>query len=238
MRTRPDALDLYLMQPGPCPYLPGQTEQKVMTALDELTAPLSPLLTQRGFRRTQHMFYRQQCPACRACIASRLKVRDFVPGDSFKKLLKKSRNLTYTISQPDAMPELYELFTRYLSARHSDGEMAKMPYADFLAMMEDSPTDTRFLTCRDGEKIVGVMLFDEMPDGTSAVYSFFEPSEEKRSLGTWMILKLIEYTAGTNRPHLYLGFWVKNSPKMSYKARFQPLELFIGENWIDFRAAP
>lgn len=238
MRTRPDSLDLYLMQPGPCPYLPGLTEQKVITVLDDFTAPLSPLLTQRGFRRTQHMFYRQQCPNCRACIASRLRLAGFRPDRSFRRVLYKNERLTYSVVSPDAMPDDYELFTRYLQARHAEGDMAKMPYSDFLAMMEDSPTDTRFLICRDGSKTLGIMLFDEMPDGTSAVYSFFDPAEEKRSLGTWMILKLIEYTIGTERPYLYLGFWVKNSPKMSYKARFQPLELFIDENWIEFQAAP
>ena len=238
MRSRPDTLDLYLMKPGPCPYLKGQTEQKVITVLDETTAPVSPFLTQRGFRRMQNMYYRQQCPACKACLASRLKLKEFMPNRSFRRILYKNANLTYSVVNPDATPEDYALFTRYLQERHSDGEMAKMSHADFLAMMEESPTETRFLICRDGERTVGIMLFDEMPDGTSAVYSFFDPAEEKRSLGTWMILKLAEYTVGTDRPYLYLGFWVRNSPKMEYKARFQPLELFVDEQWIDFRAAP
>ncbi len=234
MRIRPDALELYVTKPGPCPYLEGQTEQKVLTALDEVSAPLAPLLTQRGFRRMQNMFYRQQCPSCRACIATRLKLKDFKPGDSFRRVLKKNAQLIFSVDAPDASDENYALFSRYLKARHDDGGMTNMSYTDFIAMFEDTPTDTRFLTCRDGERIIGIMMFDELPDGTSAVYSFFDPEQEKRSLGTWMILKLAEYTAGTQRPYLYLGFWVKNSPKMAYKARFQPLEMFMNENWVDF----
>jgi leucyl-tRNA---protein transferase len=234
MRTRPDALELYVTPPGPCPYLEGKTEQKVLTALDEVTAPLAPILTQRGFRRMQNMFYRQQCPACRACIATRLKLKEFLPNRSLRRVLYKNENLTYSIVSPDTTPEDFALFTRYLEGRHADGEMSKMTRADFIAMMEESPLETRFLICRDGPRILGMMLFDELPDGTSAVYSFYEPSEEKRSLGTWMILKLAEYTVGTERPYLYLGFWVKNSPKMAYKARFQPLEIFLNEAWVDF----
>ena len=235
MSTRPDTLELYLTQPGPCPYLKGQIEQKVITALDDRTAALAPLLNARGFRRMQNMFYRQQCPACRACIATRLRLADFRPGESFRRILKKNAGLAYSIERPDASEENYALFTRYLQARHGDGDMAKMPYSDFLMMMEEYPADTRFLVCRDETQALGIMLFDEMPDGTSAVYSFFDPAMEKRSLGTWMILKLAEYTAGTGRPYLYLGFWVKGSPKMEYKARFQPLELFMNEQWVTFK---
>ena len=237
MRAPPDSLDLYLLKPGPCPYLEGQTEQKVATLLDENTAGLAPFLTQRGFRRMQNMFYRQQCPACRACLATRLKLEEFKPGDSFRRILKRGAGLTVAVEKPEASEENFALFSRYLNARHDDGGMANMTHADFIAMMEQSPTDTRFLVCRDGDRKIAIMLFDEMPDGTSAVYCFFDPDEEKRSLGTWMILKLAEYTAGTGRPYLYLGFWVKNSPKMEYKARFQPMELFINEKWQAFDAA-
>lgn len=234
MRNRPDALELYVMPAGPCPYLEGQTEQKVITVLDDFSAPLAPLLTQRGFRRTQHMFYRQQCPACRACLATRLKLGEFAPGDSFRRVIRRNKDLSYSIETPDASEQNYALFQRYLKARHDQGGMSDMSYADFSTMMTESPMETRFLVCRKEGRTLGIMLLDEMPDGTSAVYSFYDPDEEKRSLGTWMILKLAEYTYGSGRPYLYLGFWVKNSPKMEYKARFQPLEIFLNENWVPF----
>jgi arginine-tRNA-protein transferase len=233
-KPKPDSLDLYLTQPGPCPYLEGQTEQKVITMLDDASAPLAPLLVERGFRRMQKMFYRQQCPACRACIATRIRLADFRPEKKFGRILKRNAGLTARVERTAASEENYALFRAYLDWRHAGGEMAKMSYADFRTMMEEYPAETRFLICRDGAATLGIMLFDELPDGTSAVYSFFSPAHEKRSLGTWMILKLAEYTLLSGRPFLYLGFWIRESPKMAYKAKFQPLELFEDEGWSDF----
>lgn len=232
--TRRDALQLFLLPPGPCPYLPGLVEQKACTVLDVTLAPLAPLLLERGFRRSQNMFYRQRCPSCNACQSARIRLKDFKPGDSFRRVLKKNADLSCSIEKPRATMALYELFADYLHSRHSDGGMTEMSFGDFTAMMEQYPDDTRFLVIRQGTIVKGVMLIDETPTGTSAVYSFFDPAEEKRSLGTFMILKLAEYTAALGKPHLYLGFWVKGSPKMAYKAKYQPLELFINERWVNF----
>ncbi len=235
--TRRDSLQLFLLPPGPCPYLPGRIEQKACTVLDKTLAPLASLLLERGFRRSQNMFYRQRCPGCRACQSARIRLKDFKLSDSFRRVLKKNADLSYSIEPAKATMVLYELFADYLHSRHSDGGMTDMAYGDFTAMMEEFPDDTRFMVFRQGEAVKGVMLVDETPDGTSAVYSFFDPTEEKRSLGTWMILKLAEYTLSVGKPHLYLGFWVKGSPKMAYKAKYQPLELFVGERWVEFNEA-
>lgn len=234
MTAKPASLQLYLLPPGPCPYLPGLTEQKAATLVDSQHAGLAPLLIARGFRRSQGMFYRQRCPACNACISARLRLKDFKVDGGFARVLKKNADLTFTIEPAKATFPLYELFSSYLHTRHPDGGMADMSYGHFQQMMEDFPDDTKFLVARQGENVMGVMQFDDLPDGASAVYSFFDAAEEKRSLGTWMILKLAEYTANATKPYLYLGFWVKNSPKMAYKARYQPLELFIEEKWVEF----
>jgi arginine-tRNA-protein transferase len=231
---RIDALELYLTAPGPCPYLAGRVERKVLTVLDADTAAIAPLLNARGFRRTQQMFYRQECPGCRACIATRLKLKDFKPGRSFRRILKRNADLVTSIEKPEGNDENYALFSRYLKARHGGGGMENMGYADYAGMMEDSPIDTRFLTARKNGALLAVMLFDDLPDGSSAVYSFYAPEEEARSLGSWLILQLAAYTKDSGRPYLYLGFWVKGSPKMDYKARFQPLEIFVNEAWVDF----
>ncbi len=235
MIAKPSTLQLYLLPRGPCPYLDGLTEQKAATLLDKSDAALAPLLIERGFRRSQGMFYRQKCPTCRACLASRLCLKDFKPTGGFARTLKKNADLSFTVEVPLATFPLYELFSAYLHARHAEGGMANMSYGAFQQMMEDFPADTKFLVARKGDDVMGVMQFDDLPDGASAVYSFFKPEEEKRSLGTWMILKLAEYTAKAEKPYIYLGFWVKQSQKMSYKAKFQPLELFVDEKWIEFK---
>lgn len=230
-------LQLYLLPAGPCPYLKGLTEQKAATLLGPEDADIAPLLIERGFRRSQGMFYRQRCPSCTACTSVRIRLKDFSPASGFRRILRKNENLSHTVERAEGTPALYGLFRRYLQARHGDEGMAEMGFEEFRLMMEDSPMETRFMTVREGESIVGVMLFDELPDGASAVYSFFEPEMEKRSLGTWMILKLAEYTAMGGQPYLYLGFWIKNAPNMAYKARFQPLEKFANERWEDFDQA-
>lgn len=235
----PTSLQLYLLPPGPCPYLAGRTEQKAATLLDKGGADIAALLIERGFRRSQGMFYRQRCPACSACLPARIRLADFAPSAAFRRVLGKNRDLSFAVGPPAASPALYDLFIRYLKARHGEEGMAEMSYDSFALMMKDSPVQTRFMTARDETgAVMGVMLFDETPDGVSAVYSFFEPGADRRSLGTCLILKLAEYTAKGGKPYLYLGFWVKDSPGMAYKSRFQPLEVFMDERWVDFSSAP
>ncbi|MBI1216603.1 MAG: arginyltransferase [Alphaproteobacteria bacterium] len=231
-------LNLYQTHEAPCPYLPGRREKKIFTMLERETAgPLATLLTASGFRRNQGMFYRQNCADCAACLAVRLKVPDFTPDRQMRRALKRNEDLVFEIIPAKASQSLYAVFRDYLAARHSDGGMAEMFYGEFTQMVEDYPDDTRLLVCRAGEEVMGAMLFDDLADGASAVYSFFRPEEDKRSLGTWMILKLIEYTAATKRPHLYLGFWIRQSRKMAYKAKFQPLQVLVDRQWVDFEKA-
>ena len=131
-----------------------------------------------------------------------------------------------------ATPEQYALFARYLSARHADGEMAGMTYADYVAMVEDSPLNTLIAEYRDrAGKLIGACLVDRLHDGLSAVYSFFEPSQSERSLGTYMIQRLIERTRAAGLPYLYLGYWISGSRKMAYKANFRPLEGLTSRGW-------
>ena len=128
--------------------------------------------------------------------------------------------------------EQYYLFTRYQTSRHSDGEMASMSFRDFHAMIEDSPIDTRIIEFRDGEEtLVAIMLADRQVDALSAVYSVFDPDLDKFSLGTYMVLWLVQQAIDKGLPHVYLGYWIKESPKMSYKDRFQPLEALTPEGW-------
>ncbi|MDE1152491.1 MAG: arginyltransferase [Micavibrio sp.] len=232
--TRRDSVQLFLLPPGPCSYLDGLTEQKAATVIARDMGHFAPFLIERGFRRSQKMFYRQQCKGCSACISARVRLRDFEVRGGFARTLRRNADITATIEPPVATMALYELFTRYLHSRHAGGGMTDMAYGDFKAMMEEFPDDTRFLVCRKEGVVVGIMLFDVTINGTSAVYSFFEPELESRSLGTFMILTLAAATLEMGKIYLYLGFWVKGSPKMTYKEKFQPLELYVQEKWIEY----
>jgi arginine-tRNA-protein transferase len=223
----------YRMPPRPCPYLVGRTEQNIFTELNgPTTAQLYDALTQAGFRRSHNVAYRPSCPGCQACVPVRVVTAQFGPSRSQLRILKDNADLAERVVDARATAEQYGLFSRYLSARHADGEMAGMTYADYVAMVEDSPLSTGIAEYRDGEgNLVAACLIDQLTDGLSAVYSYFEPSRPERSLGSYMILRLIENSRRHRLPYLYLGYWIAGSRKMAYKAKFRPLEGLSSRGW-------
>ncbi|MCQ0989188.1 arginyltransferase [Jiella marina] len=239
----PQTPQFFLTSPSPCPYLEGQSERKVFTHLIGERAPaLLDLLSQGGFRRSQNIAYRPACERCRACISVRILVDEFAPGKSMRRILSRNSDLVGRMSAPNPSEEQYALFRRYIEDRHANGGMAEMSILDYAMMLEDSQVDTRVIEYRrrgpdssftshsDGD-LVAVALSDVMGDGMSMVYSFFDPEEDDRSLGSLMILDHIERTRKLGLPYLYLGYWVKGSRKMQYKIRFQPQEHLTARGW-------
>jgi arginine-tRNA-protein transferase len=215
----------------PCPYIEGMSERKIVT---ELTANLGPAiyneLSRAGFRRSHAIAYRPACPGCSACLPVRIVVKP--PAGSAKRVLKTNQDLAVSFVKPVATVEQYRLFVRYQHIRHAGGDMAAMSFGDFRAMIEDSPLDTVLMLARDGGgRLLGVCLADLLDDGCSAVYSFFEPDAPERSLGTWIVLQLVERMRATGKPYVYLGYWIENSRKMAYKRRFKPLEALGTRGW-------
>ena len=148
-------------------------------------------------------------------------------------------DVTEAIVPSLATAEQYQLFARYVSSRHADGEMAGMTFADYTAMIQDSPLHTAIIEFRDGRQhLVGTCLIDQLSDGLSAVYSFFEPELAQRSLGSLMIVRLIERSRALGLPYLYLGYWISGSRKMAYKARFRPLEGLGANGWHSMALSP
>lgn len=223
----------YRMPLRPCPYLPGRTEQNIFT---ELAGPgntrLYNMLTLAGFRRSHSIAYRPACPDCQACIAVRVMVDEFAPRRSLRRVLAVNADLTEVEVPATATVEQYRLFSHYVASRHHDGEMADMTYADYQAMVEESPLPSLLTEYRDTDgRLMAACLSDRLADGLSAVYSYFDPAEERRSLGSYVVLKLIERTRALGLPYLYLGYWIAESGKMAYKARFRPLEALGAGGW-------
>lgn len=217
----------------PCPYIPGRVERKVVTDLATPDAmKLYDNLSRAGFRRSHSLAYRPACPGCTACVPVRIRVEDFDWSRSFRRITNRNADLTTRDMAGHATMEQYRLFTRYQRSRHSGGEMSSMSFRDFRAMIEDSPIDTRIIEFRDPKgSLVAVMLADRQMDAMSAVYSLFDPELDKRSLGTYMVLWLIKQAEANDLPHVYLGYWIEESPKMSYKTRFRPLEGLTPDGW-------
>lgn len=234
----PTAPQFYVTAPQPCPYLDGQVERKLFTALQgENAAELNDKLSQQGFRRSQNVLYRPSCQDCAACLSARIDVSKFKPTRSQRRTLNKNKGLSRRAISPWATDEQFELFRRYLDSRHATGGMADMDLFEFAAMVEETPIRTRLIEYTETDPESGqdslraVGLTDVLADGLSMVYSFFEPSLQARSLGTFMILDHIEIAKSMDLPYVYLGYWVPGSEKMAYKAKFSGLEVFSGGAW-------
>ncbi len=219
----------------PCPYLDGRVERNLFTELRGTQAQdLHDQLALAGFRRSHHIVYRPACPGCSGCVPIRIPVESFTPTRSQQRVWGKNEDLVITTGAALATDEHYDLFFRYQRARHSGGEMAAMSFSDFRAMVEDSVVNTELMSIRDkAGTLVGACLTDVLSSGLSAVYSYFEPSEDRRSLGTFSILQLIHDAAARERPYVYLGYWIEGCAKMTYKSRFQPVEHLGTKGWTD-----
>ncbi len=231
----------YVTAPQDCPYLEGKLERKLFTTLyEEGGVALNASLSHQGFRRSQNVIYRPSCSDCNACQSARVKVQEFLPSRSQKRVNKKNNHLVRNLKTPWARESHYALFNRYLNSRHADGGMAGMDESEFSAMIEETPVNTRLVEYsiyKEGRSIpVAVCLSDLLEDGLSMVYSFFEPEMAKNSIGTYMILDHIRLAREAGLPYVYLGYWVQGSQKMDYKSKFQPLETYRNGGWkaLDF----
>ena len=231
-------LRFFLTAPSPCPYLPERFERKVFAHLPLSDgATVNDSLTQVGFRRSQNIAYRPACEACTSCVSARLPVSDYVFSRSERKAIARNEDLERHLVEAEATMEQFDLLRRYLTARHANGGMAEMTWPDYVAMVEDTAVRTHIIEYRarsaDGGPgdLIACVLVDLMSDGLSLVYSFYDPTQSRRSPGCFIILVHVIQAGLTSLPYVYLGYWVRGSDKMAYKVRFSPIELLRPEGW-------
>lgn len=229
----------FVTSPAPCPYIPGRQERKVFTELNgPHAAELNDALGRIGFRRSQTVAYRPSCAGCTACVSVRVVTPEFQPNATQRKLLKRHADVEVTACRPWATDEQYRLLRRYLGSRHPGGGMAGMDEDDYADMVEHSPVNSLILEYRepatDGRRgrLIGACLTDRQADGLSMIYSFFAADEETRpGLGNFIILDHIARARAAGLAYVYLGYWVKGSRRMAYKARYRPLEVLGPGGW-------
>ncbi|MFQ5564894.1 MAG: arginyltransferase [Paracoccaceae bacterium] len=231
----------YLTAPQPCAYLTGREERKVFTTLQGATAvSVNNALSLKGFRRSQSVIYRPACVGCSACMSIRIPVARFRSSRSQRRILRRNADVVRRPCEAWATETQFELFRRYLDSRHSSGGMADMDAFDFASMVDETPINSTVVeyALEDREtgtqRLIAACLSDILGDGLSMVYSFFDPDEAERSLGSYMILDHIRLAGEMGLPHIYLGYWVPGSPKMDYKIGYRPFELCDGANWRRF----
>ena len=233
-------IEFKITRPVECPYLDAHMEQR-------LAADIGPqpeahdTLARAGFRRVENWVYKPVCNNCNACIPVRILSGNLAEGGieisrNQRRVINRNRDLDRAVLKNFSTEEHYDLFNKYLTNRHDDGQMADMDFTSYTSMISSSPIDTRLLEYRYMGEVIGVMMIDLQDDGLSAVYSFFDPDASERSLGTYMVLDCAALAYEMSLPYVYLGYYVKDSRKMNYKSRFAPAEHLINGEWVPAEA--
>ena len=227
-----EVVRLFQTLPHACGYFAERTAQNLVIdpAAPQLARIYESALA-KGYRRAGGHVYRPACRGCRACIAARVPVALFRTGRSQRRCLEHNHDLQLVVAPARFSDEYFTLYRRYLGARHAGGGMDDPDIEDFERFLYTPWSPTKFLELRLGERLLAVAVTDFAPNGLSAVYTFYDPAESARGLGTFAILRQIELAREHGLPHVYLGFWIEGHPKMGYKARFKPLELLGAEGW-------
>jgi leucyl-tRNA---protein transferase len=191
-----------------------------------------------GYRRAGGHIYRPACPRCRACTPARVVVDAFRPDRSMRRCLARNADLELADADATFTDEYFDLYRRYLAARHPGGGMDDADREDFSRFLTSPWSPTRFLCFRRAGRLLAVAVTDFAAAGISSVYTFYEPDEPARSLGVFAILEQIARARALGLPHVYLGYWIAGHPKMGYKERFRPLEVLRGQRWDPLGAAP
>ncbi len=233
----PQNPQFYVTAPQDCPYLDNQVERKLFTALyGSNSRRLNNSLSKQGFRRSQNVLYRPSCANCSACMSARISSREFKPSKSQKRILLKNSDVVRVVNPALATDAQYNLFKKYITARHPNGGMSDMDANDFTAMIEETNVESKLIEYyakKNGElELISFSLVDILDDGISMVYSVFNPDFKERSLGTYMILDHNNLTLVMDLKYVYLGYWVQGSSKMDYKKRFSSLEVFTNDKWV------
>ncbi len=227
-------LQFYTTAEYPCSYLPERAARSQVAAPTHLidTEVYSDLV-QKGFRRSGLFTYRPHCDHCNACVPVRIDVARFQPNRSQRRTWRRQQELTVRITGLRWDDEHFNLYQRYQSHRHPGAGMDDDMHGQYRQFLLTSRVDTRLAEFRnsDGDLLM-VSVIDILHDGLSAVYTFFEP-EAEGSLGTWAILWQIEQCRQGGLPWLYLGYWIEESRKMTYKSAFKPQQLLRSGIWTN-----
>lgn len=221
---------VYETDNGPCPYLDNRRWVTHTFAVPHVPDRTYEEMINAGWRRSGTFFYQNHCPGCRACQPIRVPVAEFTPSKSQRRVLRRNEDVTVSAEPNRFDREVFELYRRYQEERHGRDETSGE--SGFRRFLCDSAVNTIQMHYRVGDRLVGVGWIDELSESLSSVYFVFDPTEERRSLGTYSVLEEIHRAQDLGLTWHQLGFYVRDSRKMSYKANFRPHDLLIDGRWV------
>lgn len=226
-------IQYYITPPHRCSYLEDRSARMVFIDPQQPVDQMSlSELSRQGFRRSGDFIYRPECHHCRQCLSARVPVALFSPNSSQKRAIKRNQDLRMEIRPTRQATQVhYRLYERYINQRHCDGDMYPPSREQFDKFLVESCANSFFIEFWLADRLMCAATCDELDDGISAVYTFFDPDEVSRSLGTFAILKQIEWVKQQGKPFVYLGYWVPEAPKMRYKMQYSPLEILLEGRW-------
>jgi arginyl-tRNA--protein-N-Asp/Glu arginylyltransferase len=231
---RSDHVRLFQTLPHSCGYFAGRTAQNLV--IDPAAPQLDRLYgaaLDHGFRRAGGHLYFPHCPNCHACTPCRIDVARFKPDRSQRRCMKRNADLTVSERMAGYNSERHGLYSRYLRTRHPGGGMDDAEASDFRRFLTAPWSPTVFLELHHDDRLLAVAVTDVCATGISAVYTFYDPDEHERGLGTFAILQQVELARRRGIPWVYLGFWIDGHPKMDYKRRFRPLQVRRADGWTE-----
>jgi len=226
------SLAFFESEPHTCSYLPREMSTSLFAdPAAQMTNRIYERLIDYGFRRSGSYVYTPSCAHCNACQSVRIPVEQFKPNRSQLRAIRSNRDLTVICKPAAYEQEHFELYRHYIHTRHTGSSMENPNPLEYMNFLNSAWSETYFYEIRTGSKLVAVSVADKLSNGLSAVYSFYDPAETKRSLGKFAILYLINSAREQNLDWLYLGYWINQCQKMQYKTEYQPAEIFTSGHW-------
>lgn len=230
-------MDFHLTERYSCSYLPDKSARSRIAIVHDLPeSSVYAHLIKQGYRRSGHFIYRPECDRCQSCVPVRVPVGQFRASRTQHRVWKQHQHLLTAWHPLHFDPAHFKLYQRYQHARHAGGAMENDSHAQYRDFLLKSNVDSFLVTFHENEQLRMVSIIDQVPDGLSSVYTFFDPDVTHTSYGTFNILWQIEQCRSKHLPYLYLGYWIAENRKMRYKSNFKPLQIFVTNQWQTMNA--